>query len=229
MLWQFFPVITLAAFCGVMFCYLTWLCIEHFDSYYGITEAKKKRLVFWGLKILEFTALMFVIEMATSLMKFGTSGGFFHTTAKIAFSVLISTILLLLIAFVAWVFVWICKGLGVLANKMRKGLIGDIKRILGNMVDSTVGIWRTFIQANRDYAEVIARDGVFHSVVEIDMLRYEVGWMRRKKLEEEQERSKASKACTERLRRLEKEANESSKPTVKPLWYPLGGKDKDAI
>jgi hypothetical protein len=61
------------------------------------------------------------------------------------------------------------------------------------------------------------------------MLKWEVSWMRRKKLEEEQERKKEAKERTERIRQLEKEANELSKPTVKPLWYPLGGKDKDAI
>jgi ABC-type multidrug transport system fused ATPase/permease subunit len=226
MLWQFFPVITLAALCGVMFCYLTWLCIEHLDSYSGITEAKKRRFVFWGLKILEFTALMFVIEMAVSLMTLGTAGGFFHTTAKIIFSVLISMVLLLLIVCAAWVFIVLCKGLGILVSKIRKDLIGDIKRILGNIVDSIAGIWNVFVQANRDYAEVIAKDGVFHSIVHVDMLKWEVAWMRRKKLEEEQERKKEAKERTERIRQLEKECNEPSKPTIKPLWYPLGDNDE---
>jgi hypothetical protein len=205
------------------------LCIEHFDTYYGINERKKRKFVFWGLKILELTALVFVIETSVNLMASATAGGFFHTTAMTAFSVLISMILLFLIVFVAWIFVMSCKGLGILASKIRKDLFGDIGRILGNIVDSVVGAWGTFVQANRDYAEVIARDGVFHSIVRVDMLKWEVSWMRRKKLEEEQERKKEAKERTERIRQLEKEANELSKPTVKPLWYPLGGKDKDAI
>ena len=220
MLWQFLPVITLSTFCGVVFCYLTALCIEYFGDYYGITKRKKRKFVFWGLKILEFTALMFVIETSINLMAFGTAGGFFHTTAKIAFSVLISMILLFLIVFVVWVSIMLCKGFGIIVSKIRKDLIEDIKRILGNIVDSIVRVWNMFVQANKDYAEVIAKDGVFHSIIHVDMLKWEVKWMRRKKLEEEQERKKEAEERTERIRQLEKEYNESSKPTIKPLWYP---------
>jgi len=162
-------------------------------------------------------------------MKFGTAGGFFHTTAKIVFSVLISTILLFLIAFVVFLILWIGKGLGFLINKMRKDLLGDIKRILGNIVDSVVGLWNMFIQANKDYAEVIADKGIIHSMVNIDMLKWEVSFMRANKVGEERERKREREEMSKRTRQAEKELSDAmaiAEGRKIKLWYPLGGNDE---
>ena len=225
MLWQFFPVYTIGTLIGLAFVYAVVLFIERLENYNGISKRKKERFVFWGLKILEFSALVFVIEMAISLMTFGTSGGFFHTTMKLAFSVILPLVMLVLIVGIIWLFVMACKGFVFAVKKIRKDIVSDIKRFFSFIA----GMWASFVQANRDYAEVIARDGVIHSITQMDMLRFEVGWMRRERLEDARKALQIAEARGKRIRQDEKYYNGLGKPTIKPIWYPLGGKDKDAI
>jgi len=225
MLWQLFPICTIGVVGGLAFIFIACLLIEHFDSYYGIDKRKKRKLVFWGLKFLEFSALMFVIETAVNLMRFGTAGGFFHTTAKMAFSIILPVVVLMLITVVAWVLVLICKGFVTIIKKTRIDISGTIRRILGFVKK----LWAKFIQTNKDYAEIIAEQGIIYSVIHADMLKWEVAWKRRKKLEEERAREKERKEMSERTRQAEKELNDAmaiAEGRKIKLWYPLGDNDE---
>ena len=221
-MWQLFPTYTVGIFIGLALVYVVGALIEHFSSYHGMSKRTKRRFVFWGLKLLEFTAVIFVIEMAIEIMGLGTSGGFFHTTAKLAFSILIPLVLLLLIAGTAWLFVMLCKGFVIVVKKIRKDIVHDIKRFFGSLAR----MWTRFVKANKDYAEVITEQGCIHSIVYFGELKWEVGRKQKQKHREELQLEKEAEERSERIRQAEKEANEIHKPTIKPLWYPLEDKEE---